>query len=522
MKQPKLSLVFGMLMAACTLTFAGSIKVAIEAGRLRGVSHDGIASFKGIPYAAPPVGDLRWRPPQPSEPWEGVREATEQAPDCMQVPFPGDEAPHRVDPSEDCLYANVWTPAQRPPEPLPVMVWIHGGGFVNGGSSPAVYDGSNFARSGVVLVSFNYRLGRFGFFAHPVLSRENSGEPLGNYGHMDQIALLRWVQRNISAFGGDPSNVTLFGESAGGGSVLALMTAPMAGSLFHKAIIQSGGGRTGLFPPRYLDRPGPAGDPSAEAAGIAFAESVGIKGEAPSVLKELRQLSAEAVLAGLNMMTMMTPTYSGPMIDGQVIVETPQSAFSRGRGAEIPIIVGANNRDIGFPRGRTMDEVLKPFGSAAERAREVYHPEGEGNVREVGTRISSDQFMVEPARFLARTIAATGQPSYEYRFSYVAESMRDKWSGAPHATEIPYVFDTVEARYGDSLTAADKETARAAISYWTNFAKTGNPNGPGLPNWPVYSSQADVLLDFTLEGPVAKPDPWKARLDLIEDLAEDQ
>jgi para-nitrobenzyl esterase len=506
-----------LLGTACAL--AAPEEVKIESGRLKGRTSEGVTSFKGIPYAAPPVGNLRWRPPQPAKSWTGIRQAAEYGADCMQKPFPGDAAPLGVTPAEDCLYVNVWTPAGRSKR-LPVMVWIYGGGFVNGGSSPAVYDGSQFAKRGVVLVSFNYRLGRFGFFAHPALTKEDPTGLLGNYGFMDQIAALKWVKRNIAAFGGDPGNVTLFGESAGGGSVLTMMTSPLAKGLIHKAIIESGGGRTNLMGLHYLDKPGPNGSPSSEAVGVAFAKSVGIEGDDAAALAALRALPADKVVAGLNMASMGTPTYSGPMIDGKLVTGSPEEAFARGQAAIIPTIAGANSADIGFPRGRTKDALFAPFGADKERAKAAYDPDGSGKVLDVGVAIAADQMMVEPARYVVRSITAAGKPAYEYRFSYVAESMRGKWNGAPHATEIPFVFDTVAARYGKDLTDADRATARAANTYWVNFAKTGNPNGNGLPEWPAYSPHSDTLMDFTNGGPVAKPDPWKERLDLIERLAE--
>ncbi|MDR3719006.1 MAG: carboxylesterase family protein [Bryobacteraceae bacterium] len=500
--------------------FAASGTTKIDTGRLKGVVKDGVVSFKGIPYSAPPVGELRWRPPQPAKAWSGIRPASEYGADCMQKPFPGDAAPLGVTPAEDCLYVNVWIPAQAPARRLPVMVWIYGGGFVNGGSSPAVYDGSAFARRGVVFVSFNYRVGRFGFFAHPALTKENPSEPHGNYAYMDQIALLKWVQRNAAAFGGDPGNVTLFGESAGGMSVQSMMTSPLARGLFHKAIIESGGGRSGgIMPPRYLDRAASNGTPSAETAGTAFAKSVKIEGGDAAALAALRKLPAEAVVAGLNMASMMTPTYSGPMIDGKVIVEPSDAAFLAGRATKIPLMVGANSADIGFSMARNIDELFKPFGAASEAAKAAWDPEKTGNVREVGALLAADRMMVEPARFLARAAAASGQTAYEFRFSYVAESMRKQWKGAPHATEIPFVFDTVEARYGKALAPADKSIAQAANAYWVNFAKTGNPNAAGLPDWPAHTAATGILMDFRAPAPLAYADPWKARLDLAESLA---
>src|SRR6478736_9648728 len=257
---------------------AFSDQVKVEGGAVKGAVADGVLSFKGIPFAAPPVGDLRWRPPQPVVPWTGVKEVTAYGHDCAQKPVAIDAAPLGTEPSEDCLVLNVWRPAEKTSAALPVMVWIYGGGFVNGGSSPAVYDGSQFAKHGIVFVSFNYRLGRFGFFAHPALSAEGKGGPLGNYGFMDAIAAMKWVKNNVAAFGGDPANVTAFGESAGGMVMHMLLTSPAARGLVHKAIIESGGGRNGIFPARKVQEDTPNGPTSAESVGIAFAKSVGIEG----------------------------------------------------------------------------------------------------------------------------------------------------------------------------------------------------------------------------------------------------
>src|SRR5271169_2093576 len=473
----KHKLTLALMIAVASSTLAASDTVKIDTGRLKGVTAGGVTSFKGIPYAAAPVGELRWRPPQPVKPWTDLRPASQYGADCMQKPFPGDAAPLGVTPAEDCLYMNVWTPALRPAKKLPVMIWIYGGGFVNGGSSPAVYDGSQFAKRGVVFVSFNYRLGRFGFFAHPALTKEDPTGLLGNYGYMDQIAALKWVQRNISAFGGDPGNVTLFGESAGGGSVHTLLTSPLAKGLFHKAIIESGGGRGLLGGPRYLSREGPGGNPSAETVGLAFAKKAGVSGEDSAALAALRKLPAESVVDGLNMATMFTPTYGGPMIDGKIVVEPPDAAYLAGHWSKMPVMVGANSMDIGFGRAKTKDEVFAQFGANSEKAKAAYDPDGSGKLPLVVMMVAADQMMIEPSRYIAAMAAAAGEPAYEYRFSYVAESMRKQWPGAPHATEIPFVFDTVEARYGKDLTPADKATAPAANAYWVNFAKTGNPNG---------------------------------------------
>lgn len=509
------------LFAALAASMAGASvdQVRVDSGALKGVTAGSVVSFKGIPFAAPPTGANRWRAPQPVTPWKGVRSAAAYGADCMQLPFPGDAAPLGVTPAEDCLYINVWTPVQRAAAKRPVMVWIYGGGFVNGGSSPAVYDGTHFAERGVVFVSFNYRVGRFGFFAHPALTREDPNGLLGNYTFLDQIAALQWVRKNIARFGGDPGNVTLFGESAGGASVLTMMTSPLSRGLFHKAIVESGGGRSLMGPMRDLHKSEPK-LPSGEAVGLAFAEKAGIHGEDATALAALRALPAERVVDGLNMASMMNPTYGGPMLDGKIVTESSEQAMLAGRGMQIPVMAGANSSDIGFSFVKNMDEVFAPFGASKEKAEAAYNPDKSAEFRKVGTLVAMDRMMVEPARFIVRTAAAAGQSAYEYRFSYVAESMRKQWKGAPHATEIPFVFDTVAARYGKDLTPADEATAKAAIAYWVAFAKTGKPDGEGRPHWPIYSAAEDQLLNFTDAGPVAERDTWKARLDLTEAVAE--
>lgn len=502
-----------------------------DAGRVRGVAQGEVIAYRGIPFAAPPVGDLRWRAPRPAVKWSGVRDAREYGHDCMQKPFDSDAAPLGTTPSEDCLVLNIWRPAQASSRPLPVMVWIYGGGFVNGGSSPAVYAGDSFARRGVLVISFNYRLGRFGFFAHPALSREHPEEPKGNYALMDQIAALKWVKANIAAFGGDPANVTLFGESAGGFSVNALMAAPDARGLFHKAIVESGGGRDARTKPRPLRGDGPD-LPSAETLGLSFARRQGIEGEGAAALARLRALPADQVIDGLNLASLFAASgssagsgdFAGPIQDGKIIVTSPETGYRAGTIARVPVIVGANSADIGFSRARTIDEAIAPLGGDRAAARAAYDPDHSGDAVLVGTRVAMDATMIEPARFVAASVAAVGHAAYVYRFSYVAQALRDEWkTGAPHATEIPYVFDTVSAKYGPALTAQDEAVAQAMNAYWVNFAKNGDPNGPGLPAWPRYEAGTKKLLDFSAGGtPKGGPDPWRVRLDLTEAAADER
>ena len=503
------------LMSAAETT-AAFTRVTVDTGKLRGEAQGELVSFKGIPFAQPPVGELRWEPPQPVAKWQGVRDAVGYGADCMQLPFPSDAAPLGMKPAEDCLYLNVWRPAHPADKKLPVLVWIYGGGFVNGGSSPAVYDGSPFARDGVVFVSFNYRLGRFGFFAHPALSAEKPGAPLANYAIMDQIAALKWVRRNIAAFGGDSANVTICGESAGGMSVHVLMTSPAAAGLFQKAIVQSGGGRTSLL----RGRPLAGGPDSAEAIGVAFAQQAGIAGSDRQALQKLRALPAESVVNGLNLASMGAPaaaTYvGGPVLDGQIMAAAPARLYAEGKAAHVPLMVGANSLDIGFMQGKTVDELLAQFGADADKARSVYEVKSDDDVRKVAFRMGGDQVMGEPARYVARTLTAHGQPVYEYRFSYVAESLRQQSPGAMHATDIPFAFDTVAARYRKDLTAQDAAAAHSMHAYWVAFAATGKPEVTGQPAWPVYDAKSDLIMDFTNAGPVAASDPWRARLDLAE------
>jgi para-nitrobenzyl esterase len=510
------------LTAVCAATMAAAAgssaaTVTIDTGRLQGEVRDDVISFKGIPFALPPVGALRWKPPHRAAHWSGVRKAAGYGADCMQVPFPSDAAPLGMKPAEDCLYLNVWRPAQAGGGKLPVLVWIYGGGFVNGGSSPAVYDGSAFATDGVILVSFNYRLGRFGFFAHPALSAEKPGVPLGNYAIMDQIEALKWVRRNIAAFGGDPGNVTICGESAGGMSVHVLMTSPAASGLFQKAIVQSGGGRAGALGGKPL-----SGAPdSAEAIGVAFARQAGIEGTDAQALRKLRALPAEAVLKGLNMATMSAAaaTYvGGPVLDGEILPDDPAKLYAAGKAASVPFMVGANSLDIGFMHGKSVDDLLSQYGSNAAEARTVYQVKSTDDVGKLAFRMGGDQLMGEPARYIARILAARGQPVYEYRFSYVAESLRQQFPGAMHATDIPFAFDTVAARYGKDLTPQDAAAARAMHAYWVAFAATGKPEVSGQPAWPAYDSKSDTLMDFTNSGPLVGPDSWRARLDLAERL----
>ena len=529
--------------AACScvvLTAAGIVGVAaraqtapvvrVEGGDVQGVVADGVESFKGIPFAAPPVGEWRWRPPQKVSPWTGVRQATEFGADCMQGRFgpppPPGAPPARV-PSEDCLYLNVWRPAAATAR-LPVMVWIHGGGFVGGSGASPFTSGAQLAKQGVVLVSVNYRLGRFGFFAFPALSRERPDELKANYAYMDQIAALQWVQRNIAAFGGDPDNVTIFGFSAGGVSVHSLLASPLARGLFHKAIAQSAGSRDSVLTARPMREDG--ADPnypvSAETIGITFARSMGIEGTDDAALASLRSLSAEQVLRGAPAAPgANTPQVeTTPVLDGRLITETAESAYKAGRQPDVPLLVGSNSADTAGNRVRatTKDELFARFGESSAQARAAYDPDGTADLPTLIARANDDFGQAEPARFAASAFAAKGSPVYLYRFSYVQAAMREQMrAGAPHGGEIGYVFGTLTARPGSTLTDEDQAVSRLAQSYWVNFARTGDPNGEGLPTWPRHDPKKDVIFDFRADGTAgAGPDPRKARLDVTQRATE--
>jgi para-nitrobenzyl esterase len=498
--------------------------VQTSSGTLRGVISDNISSFKGIPYAAPPTGEYRWRPPQPVTPWKEVRDATKDCPNCPQRAWPGSTAIQ----SEDCLFLNVWAPATATTKSkLPVMVWIHGGGFTGGSGSGPGSAGDAFAKQGVILVTINYRLGRLGHFAFPALSNEHPEEFKGSYAYMDQIAALKWVRENITAFGGDPNNVTIFGFSAGGVSVHSLLTIPAAKGLFHKAISHSGGGRDGVLTGRPIRQENADAfySVSAETIGINFARKHKIEGIDAAALAKLRSLSLAEIVDGgqENDSTTGARTYPGPILDGKLVVETAESAYKAGRQAKVPLIIGNCSAEIGgsfVSNTNSKEELFANFDELAAEAKVAFDPDGNKVFNEIITKFNTDWVWGEPARMTARVFVANHSPAYMYQFGYVPATMRQRTPyGAGHGSEVSFVFNTLNARWGNSGEAApeEKELARIMNTYWTNFAKTGNPNGNGLPNWPLYDTKKDEILDIELDGKaVSKPDPRKARLNVIE------
>jgi para-nitrobenzyl esterase len=457
------------------------IVVAVDSGKLRGMNSNGLLIFKGIPYAEPPVGQRRWRPPVPVGPWIDIRPAVEFGADCEQTRRAWDTGRPDARMSEDCLTLNIWAPDGAPPGGWPVMFWIHGGSYTAGSSAQPVYDGARLAGRGVVLVTINYRLGRFGFFAHPALTREAAGAPVGNFGIMDQISALRWVKRNIAAFGGNPNNITIFGESAGGGSVNRLMISKAARGLFQRAIAQSGGGR---------ERSKPLAE--AEAIGKAFADDAGIQADDAAAL---RALPIDVIRGGAQL-ELETNRFSGPMIDGQIIQEDVDTAFAAGRQASVPYIAGSNSDEIAIIAAPLRPVVTAGFvaqlGDRAETIRQAY-----GSLEAFQAHVMSDAIFSEPARYL--TCAAAENGAYLYRFDYVAEGERSQFGGAPHAYEIPFVFGTLDT-LKVTATEEDRAMSEVMIEYWTGFAKAGSPSALNLTEWSKLAKGQQKMLLFASDG----------------------
>jgi para-nitrobenzyl esterase len=471
------------------------VTTRVESGLVAGHSNGFIDVYKGVPFAAAPVGPLRWKPPQPAPPWKGAREAFDNGPACPQ-PINKDGRTNGggyVGPvSEDCLNLNIFAPAHL--HGAPVMVWIFGGGNVYGANAVPSNDGTSFARDGVVLVSINYRLGALGYFAHPALTRAAApGEPLASYGVMDQIAALAWIKRNIKAFGGDPKNVTIFGESAGGSNVLTLMATPAAKDLFQKAAVQSGGG---------WETQAILAD--AETAGVALAAKLGLPADASA--DQLRALPVESLVGA--------PGRFGPVIDGRLLKETSTQAFARGDEAHVPLIIGSNS----------FEASLMPPGAAAAAAYLARTPAetkaayaGEALDDESLARVVfGDAFMGGPARWIAAQASAKA-PAWLYYFSYVRVVRRGKIPGANHTSEIPYVFDSqmVIPNYAAEIMDEDRAMAARVHSCWVAFAKAGAPKCAGGPEWPVYLPASDQLMEFGLT-PALRQHFRKPQLDAAE------
>jgi para-nitrobenzyl esterase len=487
------SLAFVLALMSTQSTSAAPDGVRLDSGDLSGSLDRGVRVYKGIPYAAPPVGLLRWKPPQPAAPWKGVRDATRFGAECPQTQYPAGSIYVRpTQPqSEDCLFLNVWTTA-KPGEKRPVMVWIHGGALTRGSSISDVRDGVPLAKKGVVLVSLNYRLGPLGYLAHPELTAESPQRSSGNYGVLDQIAALRWVQRNIAAFGGDPATVTIAGESAGSWSVNTLVASPLAKGLFIRAIGESGG-RFDRTPNLTDDRSGT----SAEKVGVAFANAVGAES-----IADLRALPAEKLVAVASFRTQEN-------VDGWVLPDEIKTLFAQKKHNNVPVIVGSNANEMTSLAGtaaapKTIDDlrrrIAQQYGELASEFEPAYGVTGETDVVSASLASARDTVFSLHMRTWVRRTTEAGSKAFLYYFSHVPPHPRAQELQAFHAAEIPYVFNLVPSNdpreAGFAYTEVDRKLADTMSSYWVNFVLTGDPNGQGLPRWPPYSIDEEPYLEF--------------------------
>jgi len=464
----------------------------VESGALVGTLRDSVESFKGIPYAAPPVGDLRWRPPRAPLAWTAPRQSADYGPSCPQA-----IAPPRVPPgsaaaatSEDCLTLNVWTRVARG-RPLPVMVFIPGGANTQGSGASVFYTGSRFAHDGVVLVTMNYRLGLLGFFAHPALTKEAGSGPLANYGLLDQIAALQWVQRNIAAFGGDPHDVTVFGESAGALDIALLMTTSAASGLFQRAILESAD----------IDRSFPT-LADAERGGGVLATALGLPG-ASSTAAALRGLPVAQLAAAAD-------SSPGPVIDGRLLRATPVDAFGAGRAMAVPMVIGTNGNE-GSLLGATPRLEWVTAGVSAAGLAELRQRYGAAAASDTAfaRALFRDWRFSAPARWIAAHATA---PVYLYRFNYILSLLRARRAGADHGSEIPYVFSTW---FTAPLSPADSVVTATMHRCWVAFASTGVPQCAGAPHWPAYRPSADSI-EIIGDSSYVAPSPDAAVLDAME------
>lgn len=475
------AIIVGVL-ALASAAQAQDVTVKVESGVLAGTQTDRARIFKNIPYAAPPVGDLRWAAPKKPLAWSGERDAIKNGPSCPQQMKPDgtpNEGSANGPVSEDCLQLNVFAPPKdKIGDKAPVMVWLHGGSHRTGAGW--IYDGQNFARDGVVLVSINYRLGPLGYFAHPALTKAAGKAPVGNYGLMDQIAALEWVQRNIAAFGGDPKNVTVFGESAGGMSTLAILATPKAKGLFQKAVVQSGGG---WFAPSTLA--------DKEADGVAVAAKLGLEN---ATAADLRVIPADKLIVET-----LASDY-GPFVDGRLLKETPSQAFAAGREADVPLIIGANSGEDSL-MGRSLPNASALAAAIPAPAKAAYATEAAKGDEALVRAAFGDRYMVAPARWIAAE-AAGDKPAWLYHFSYVGSRFRPMGvSSAAHAAEIQYVFEYWGRRTPESMVAADdKAMAKLMHGCWVAFAKTGAPKCDI--DWPAYDLAKDQLVEFGAQSGV--------------------
>jgi para-nitrobenzyl esterase len=513
------------LLLAAAATPADQVKT--DAGIVEGFTPPGssVRVFRGIPFAAPPVGERRWQPPQPVAPWEGVRKADEFGARCLQNRV-FDDMVFRDELSEDCLYLNVWTPAESADAALPVMVWIYGGGFQGGSASEPRQDGERLAGKGVVVVSMNYRLGIFGFLAHPELTKESEHQASGNYGLMDQTAALRWVKANIARFGGDPGNVTIFGESAGSFSVSAQVASPLARGLVHKAIGESGaffrmGDTSPLATLSLAD---------SETSGAEFGASIG-----KDSLDGLQAASGEELLKAVA----EKKRWFAPNVDGHFLPKDALDIYAAGEQSHVPLLAGWNLDEVraGVVLGEEKvtakgftDQTRERFKEAADALLKVYPARSDAQALESASALAGDLFIgYSTWKWIEMHLETGGAPVYRYSFDRkIPVAPGTKVNGQPatsedigarHAGEIEYVFGALDSLPDVPWQASDRALSDQVMTYWSNFARAGDPNGPGLPTWPRYEGGPDGQVMHLDVSSRARPDATRARYETLDALA---
>ena len=502
---------FWILAPVALMAASSAPQVKTHSGAVEGKDDGKVKAFLGIPYATPPVGDLRWKAPQPIAKWSSVKKATEFGYHCVQGKVFGDMVFHDPGANEDCLTLNVWVPDKHLEPKLPVMVWIYGGGFVAGTTSEARQDGYHLAQQGVIVVSMNYRLGIFGFFVHPELARESGHNSAGNYGLLDQLAALKWVHDNIAAFGGDPDNVTIFGESAGSFSVSAQMASPLAKGLFQKAIGESGAAfsHSGLSFEAMSARAGKDSTIAKDKLGA-------------STLAELRAIPAEKLLEPF------APPHShgfdfGPDVDGYFLPESVPAIFEAGKQNDVALIAGWNHDEGSFelafsPQKPTAEsfkaDAQKDFGDKADDFLKLYPTDTPEHVMRSAQDYAGDKFIALSTWNWIEAASKTGkQPIYRYRFDMAPFSKNPNAPrlGAYHSAEIEYVFGQLDSKTDVTWRESDRKVSEMMQKYWSNFAKNGNPNGPGLAKWPPYSAADSWPVMILNAEPAAKKDDFRDR-----------